>query len=87
MSDTLLRALDLIQPGDLVQYHGSVTDRHGLYIAIPCGCPFCICADRAGSAHSPRYTLLDPYDVQGGALATVALHVRRRSITRSAANA
>jgi hypothetical protein len=33
----LLRTLDLIEPGDLVVYHGSITDRHGLYLAKPCG--------------------------------------------------
>lgn len=84
MSDTLLRALDLIQPGDLVLYHGSITEKHGLYIANPCPCFDCIRFDHHGS-DDVRYRLTDPYEDNPTAL--VLRCVRRESITRSAANA
>ncbi|MFI2078495.1 hypothetical protein [Streptomyces triculaminicus] len=37
----LFRSLDLIEPGDLVRYHGSIAAAHGLYLAAPCSCPVC----------------------------------------------
>ncbi|MET9436946.1 hypothetical protein [Streptomyces sp. NPDC006551] len=84
MSDTLLRALDLIQPGDLVQYHGSKTKHHGLLLAEPCDCPHCRYADLQGSNDS-RYRLYDPFSDLPGLC--VLRCVRRLSITRSTANA
>ncbi|KAF0646572.1 MULTISPECIES: hypothetical protein [Streptomyces] len=86
MSDTLLRSLDLIEPGDLAHYHGSITDRHGLYLAVPCTCRRCLAADHAGVG-SPRYVLLDPYGEEDAELKVVAFPVRRRSIKRSNASA
>lgn len=80
MTDTLFRALDLIEPGDLVIYHGSITELHGLYIATPCACFFCAIRDRRGDADA-RYSLTDPF---GEAPGTVRC-ARRQSITRSAA--
>lgn len=59
-SDTLLRILDLIEPGDLVLYHGSITNRHGLYLAQSCDCFYCARADYLGS-DDVRYRLTDPY--------------------------
>ncbi|MGW0582399.1 hypothetical protein ACWD25_42200 [Streptomyces sp. NPDC002920] len=85
MSDTLIRALDLIQPGDLVIYHGSIGHLHGLYLAQPCDCFWCVVGDRRaakgrpGSA-DPRYRLIDPWDP-----ARTLRCARRESITRSAA--
>ncbi|WP_426568126.1 hypothetical protein [Streptomyces canus] len=85
MSDTLLRALDLIEPGDLVIYHGTVTTHHGLYIATPCDCRACVLADmraarRGADSADPRYRLIDPWNL------TFTLRcARRESITRSAA--
>ncbi|MFD7980266.1 hypothetical protein [Streptomyces sp. NPDC059071] len=84
MSDTLLRALDLIQPGDLVQYHGSLAEKHGLYIAVPCACPPCAVEDRLGGA-DVRYRLTDPFADDPDE--PVVYNVRRKSITRSTANA
>lgn len=85
MSDTLLRALDLIEPGDLVIYHGTVTEAHGLYIAKPCDCRACVLADIRAARHGadsadPRYRLIDPWDP-----ARTLRCARRESITRSAA--
>lgn len=82
MSDTLLRALDLIEPGDLVQYHGSITEKHGLYIAVPCTCPPCTFEDRLGRT-DVRYRLTDPFADDPDE--TVIYNVRRASITRSIA--
>ncbi|MEV6654780.1 hypothetical protein [Streptomyces sp. NPDC051219] len=84
MSDTLLRDLDLIEPGDLVIYHGSITDRHGLYVAKPCDCFYCVRADYLGS-DDVRYRLTDPYSDDPNALTLRC--VRRQSVTRSTANA
>ncbi|MER5909551.1 hypothetical protein ABT124_03345 [Streptomyces sp. NPDC001982] len=83
--DTLLRSLDLIEPGDLVVYHGSIEQAHGLYIAQPCDCYWCRVADKRAAkggpdSRDPRYRLTDPW----GTART--LHcARRQSITRSAA--
>lgn len=82
--DALLLSLDLIQPGDLVQYHGSQTAYHGLYLAEPCPCRACRVHDQYGTS-DPRYRLTDPYaaDPSKGVL----FCARRESITRSTANA
>lgn len=78
MSDSLIAALDLVMPGDLVIYHGSITDHHGLYLAQPCACIHCVRGDRKGKA-DPRYLLTNVAD------ATCHLrHVRRRSIDLAA---
>ncbi|MFD9047758.1 hypothetical protein [Streptomyces zaomyceticus] len=84
MSDTLFRTLDLIEPGDLVLYHGSLRDRHGLYIAEPC---FCVSCAREGALGSTdvRYRLTDPFAVDPEAPPLRC--ARRESITRSVANA
>ncbi|MFD5427712.1 hypothetical protein [Streptomyces sp. NPDC127084] len=84
MSDTLLRTLDLIEPGDLVVYHGSITKHHGLYLARPCDCFHCVRADYLGS-DDVRYRLTDPYGTDPHALTLRC--VRRQSVTRSAGNA
>ncbi|MFJ4879891.1 hypothetical protein ACIP93_32455 [Streptomyces sp. NPDC088745] len=84
MSDTLLRALDLIEPGDLVLYHGSIPSLHGLYLARPCECFDCGLADRLGSTDT-RYQLSDPFAEDPDA--PTLRRVRRESITRSTANA
>lgn len=76
IADSIFRALGLIQPGDLVMYHGSITDRHGLYIAEPCTCPDCRFEDHLG-ANDPRYRLVDPFDETSLGLRCV----RRQSIT------
>lgn len=77
MSDSLIAALDLVLPGDLVTYHGSVTDAHGLYFAQPCDCSHCARGDRKGTAR-PRYLLTA---VEDGAQVQ---HVRRLSIDLAA---
>ncbi len=79
MDDSLFRSLDLIQPGDLVQYHGSIPDAHGLYIVEPCRCFTCRYHEALGSADI-RYRLRDPWDED----APAPRCVRRQSITRSA---
>lgn len=79
MSDTLLRSLDLIEPGDLVIYHGSITDLHGLFLAIPCPCDICRAMDAMGLP-DPRFALVDPWNERPG-----PFHARRESITRSVA--
>lgn len=84
MSDTLLRTLDLIEPGDLVIYHGSIPQYHGLYLARPCDCADCRIADLLG-IDDIRYRLSDPFAEDPDALTLRC--VRRKSITRSAANA
>ncbi|MGW6572002.1 hypothetical protein ACWGAN_07470 [Streptomyces sp. NPDC054945] len=84
MSDTLFRTLGLIEPGDLVLYHGSKPDYHGLYLARPCDCFDCGRADYFGIA-DPRYRLTDPFAEDPDALTLRC--VRRASVTRSAANA
>lgn len=87
MSDTLFRALDLIEPGDLVLYHGHIESHHGLYIAQPCDCYWCRTADERAPRGAqwrtdPRYRLIDPWDP-----ACTLRCARRESITRSTANA
>ncbi|CBG73101.1 hypothetical protein SCAB_60821 [Streptomyces scabiei 87.22] len=79
MSDTLIRALDLIEPGDLVIYHGSLTHLHGLWLAVPCNCGICHRLDLLGFAEI-RFALVDPWGERSG-----PHHARRESITRSAA--
>lgn len=85
MSDTLIRSLDLIEPDDLVLYHGSIKNMHGLYLARPCDCFWCAVGDqraakgRSGSA-DPRYRLIDPWQTD-----RTLRCARRESITRSAA--
>ncbi|MCQ9178563.1 hypothetical protein KMT30_05870 [Streptomyces sp. IBSBF 2953] len=77
MSDTLIRALDLIEPGDLVIYHGSIEDCHGLWLALPCPCRICMAADAFGIPEV-RFALIDPWGERSG-----PFHARRCSITRS----
>ncbi|GAA0704712.1 hypothetical protein GCM10010193_69640 [Kitasatospora atroaurantiaca] len=77
-ADSLFRALDLIEPGDLVSYHGSLTDFHGLYIATPCDCHNCKLRDAYGVSDF-RFRLLDPW----GDLRHTPRCVRRKSITRA----
>ncbi|WP_329214875.1 hypothetical protein OG352_05415 [Streptomyces sp. NBC_01485] len=79
MSDTLLRALDLIAPGDLVIYHGSIEDMHGLWLAVPCPCQICHALDDFGIPDI-RFALVDPWRERPG-----PFHARRQSITRSIA--
>lgn len=79
MSDTLIRSLDLIEPGDLVDYHGSFTALHGLWLAVPCPCRTCAALDALG-VPDVRFALADPWGERSG-----PYHVRRESITRSAA--
>ncbi|MFF3848014.1 hypothetical protein [Streptomyces sp. NPDC002328] len=79
MSDTLFRSIDLIAPGDLVVYHGSIADAHGLWLAIPCPCLICMALDDAGIP-DVRFALIDPWGEISG-----LIHARRQSITRSAA--
>jgi hypothetical protein len=79
VSATLIRSLDLIAPGDLVVYHGSIQNLHGLWLAIPCPCHLCKAFDGLGLV-DVRFALADPWgDLPG------PFHVRRNSITRSAA--
>ncbi|MFD9519689.1 hypothetical protein [Streptomyces sp. NPDC059979] len=84
MSDTLFRTLGLIEPGDLVLYHGSKSNYHGIYLAKPCPCFDCGRTDYLGLADA-RYGLTDPFSEDPDALTLRC--VRRQSITRSAANA
>ncbi|MGW1071539.1 hypothetical protein [Streptomyces sp. NPDC002537] len=77
--DTLFRRLDLIQPGDLVLYHGSIPRAHGLYIALPCPCSTCRFLYEFAPADT-RYALVDPWGELPGPRC-----VRRESITRSTA--
>lgn len=79
MSDTLIRALDLIGPGDLVIYHGSIEELHGLWLAVPCPCQICTALDALGIA-DVRFALADPWGERPG-----PHHVRRQSVTRSVA--
>lgn len=80
MSDTLIRSLDLIEPGDLVVYHGSIRLLHGVaWVAIPCPCEVCGAFDRMGLPES-RFALADPWGELPG-----PHHVRRQSLSRSAA--
>lgn len=80
MSDTLIRSLDLIEPGDLVLYHGTFECCHGLWLAVPCPCELCRVADDLG-VPDVRFVLVDPWGEEPG-----PHHVRRQSITRSAAS-
>ncbi|WP_137991238.1 hypothetical protein [Streptomyces vilmorinianum] len=80
MSDALLSSLALIEPGDLVMYHGSIETHHGLWIAVPCACGICEQLDAFGLADI-RFALVDPWGERSG-----PHHVRRESITRSAAS-
>ncbi|MCW8103537.1 hypothetical protein [Streptomyces tauricus] len=79
MTDTLFRDADLIEDGDLVIYHGSITYCHGLYIATSCPCRNCALADYRGT-DDVRYSLSDPWGEYQR-----LFHVRRQSITRSVA--
>lgn len=79
MDTTLFRSIELIEPGDLVVYHGSITDLHGLWLAVPCPCPICRRIDALGLV-DVRFALVDPWGERSG-----PLHARRQSITRSAA--
>ncbi|MFJ6730034.1 hypothetical protein ACIQPQ_34560 [Streptomyces sp. NPDC091281] len=80
MSDTLLRSVDLIEPGAIVIYHGSLTSLHGTaWLAVPCTCGICDAADRLGLPNV-RFALIDPWSELPG-----PFHVRRESLTRSAA--
>lgn len=79
MSDTLFRSIDLIEPGDLVVYHGSIEDAHGLWLAVPCPCRICAALDALG-VPDVRFALVDPWGELSG-----PYHARRQSITRSAA--
>ncbi|MFJ4365097.1 hypothetical protein ACIP4S_13195 [Streptomyces chartreusis] len=79
MDTTLFRSIELIEPGDLVVYHGSITELHGLWLAVPCGCSICDRIDRFGIA-DVRFSLVDPWGEVPG-----PFHVRRASITRSVA--
>jgi hypothetical protein len=81
MTDTIFKALDLVEPGDLVIYHGSITTYHGLWIAVPCSCARCQASDHLGLGDSPRYDLIDPWEPER----LSPYHVRRMSITRSTA--
>lgn len=73
MSNDLIAALDLIGPGDLVIYHGSLVEAHGLYFAQPCACIHCVRGDRLGKSDT-RYLLTAVAD--GARLH----HARRQSI-------
>lgn len=79
MDTTLFSSLDLIEPGDLVLYHGTLTDLHGLWLAIPCPCRTCDAMDALGLP-DVRFALADPWGERPG-----PLHARRQSLTRSAA--
>ncbi|MFE0104466.1 hypothetical protein [Streptomyces sp. NPDC059009] len=79
MSDTLFRLLDMIEPCDLVIYHGSIKSHHGLWLALPCQCLNCAVADEFGLPLT-RFALADPWGELAG-----PHHVRRASITRSVA--
>ncbi|MFJ4551062.1 hypothetical protein ACIP4X_17850 [Streptomyces sp. NPDC088817] len=46
--DALFNSLNLIGPGDLVLYHGTLTDAHGLWLAMPCPCNICHAMDALG---------------------------------------
>ncbi|MEU1373006.1 hypothetical protein ABZ442_04990 [Streptomyces triculaminicus] len=78
--NTLFRSLDLIEPGDLVNYHGSLTDWHGLYIVELCNCGLCRIRDVVQS-DDVRYRLIDPWTERDA----TPRCVRRQSITRSTA--
>lgn len=75
--ETLINSLNLIQPGDLVHYHGSITPAHGLYLAHPCPCATCRLRFELAPANL-RYRLTDPW---GERLGPQCVH--RQSITRS----
>ncbi|MFJ8348949.1 hypothetical protein ACIQ9J_21825 [Streptomyces sp. NPDC094153] len=77
--DALFNYLNLIGPGDLVLYHGTLTDAHGLWLAMPCPCNICHAMDALGLP-DVRFALIDPWGEQPG-----PFHARRASITRSAA--
>ncbi|MEV6791282.1 hypothetical protein AB0M87_04615 [Streptomyces sp. NPDC051320] len=79
-TDSLFRSIDLIEPGDLVVYHGTLTDLHGLWLALPCECAVCFRLDALGIADI-RFHLVDPWGELSG-----PMHARRESITRSIAS-
>lgn len=79
MTDTLIRSLDLIEPGDLVRYHGSIPGLHGLWLALPCACGICKAIDALGLPEA-RFALADPWGELTG-----PHHVRRHSLTLSIA--
>lgn len=68
----MLNPLIAWEPGLLVDYHGSLTDLHGVYQAYPCGC--LNCTDRLGLP-GVRFELRD----QAGTV--IVACVRPRSIT------
>lgn len=78
--DTLFRLIDLIEPGDLVLYHGTIKDCHGFWLALPCPCRICDRADALGIV-DVRFALVDPWGELSG-----PIHARRESITRSIAS-
>jgi len=80
VTDTLFRDADLIELGDLVVYHGSLTDLHGLWLAFPCQCGNCKLLDKLGLP-SVRFMLADPWGEEPGPQC-----VRRKSVTRSKAS-
>ncbi|KOG53141.1 hypothetical protein ADK76_28930 [Streptomyces griseoflavus] len=77
--EALFRSADLIEPGDLVLYHGSIRTHHGLWLALPCRCGNCAAFDELGFSVT-RFALADPWGELSG-----PHHVRRTSLTRSAA--
>jgi hypothetical protein len=79
MDTKFFRTIELIEPGDLVLYHGSIGSHHGLWLAIPCPCRVCHRLDEIGFP-DVRYALVDPWGELSG-----PHHVRPESITRSAA--
>jgi len=79
-TDNLLQSIGVIEPGDLVIYHGSIPDLHGLWLAVPCLCPICLHLDDLGIA-DVRYALVDPWQELSG-----PHHVRAQSVTRSTAS-
>jgi hypothetical protein len=79
MDTKFFRTIELIEPGDLVLYHGSIPSHHGLWLAIPCPCRVCRRLDEIGFP-DVRYALVDPWRELSG-----PHHVRPESITRSVA--
>ena len=78
-TDLLFASLDLIEPGELVLYHGSKTGEHGLFLATPCECRHCFAGDQSGDTDT-RYRLQS--------ISTVGrdlVHARRDSVTAARA--
>lgn len=80
MTDTLFRDADVIELGDLVVYHGSITALHGLWLAVPCQCGNCKLMDEMGLPNV-RFALVDPWGEEPG-----PEHVRRTSVSHSRAS-